>query len=330
MSVRYMYGIWCRNQDGTIDVFWLQRRSQRVKDHAGLLDISFAGHIDADETPLQTAKREAKEEVGYDIDVAKLVYIFGYRNFSNGTKWEYLYQVEPDVAFIFDDGEVSEMKRIPLEKFITMARAPELNELMPASARVLQFVDKGPYSITVKITSISVQARNPDRVNVSIDGKYRLSLDVWQVTELGLRNGAEVTEEELAKWEEESAFGKLYARALEYTMIRPHSAKEVRDYLWRKTLTRKQRVTSHESRVAKDAANNKKSSGGDNANRTSYLVPRTSVVVIEKPGVSQGIADRVYDRLCAKGTLTTRVRAVLAGESQSSQRRQPAQSSSRS
>lgn len=153
----------------------------------------------------------------------------------------------------------------------------------------------------MKITSISVQARNPDRVNVSIDGKYRLSLDVWQVTELGLRNGAEVTEEELAKWEEESAFGKLYARALEYTMIRPHSAKEVRDYLWRKTLTRKQRVTSHESRVAKDAANNKKSSGGDNANRTSYLVPRTSVVVIEKPGVSQGIADRVYDRLCAKG-----------------------------
>ncbi|MGB3023879.1 MAG: regulatory protein RecX [Candidatus Saccharimonadales bacterium] len=138
-------------------------------------------------------------------------------------------------------------------------------------------------------------------MNVSVDGKYRLSLDVWQVTELGLRNGAEMTEEELAKWEEESAFGKLYARALEYTMIRPHSAKEIRDYLWRKTLTRKQRVTSHESRVTKDAAYNKKSSGGDNANRTSYLVPRTSLVVIEKPGVSQVIADRVYARLVDKG-----------------------------
>jgi 8-oxo-dGTP pyrophosphatase MutT (NUDIX family) len=122
--------VWCRNQDGTIDVF-LQRRSQRVKDHAGLLDISFAGHIDAEETPLQAAKREAKEEVGYDIDVSRLVYIFGYRNFSNGTKWEYLYQVEPDVTFVFDDGEVSEMKRIPLEKFITMAYAPESHELVP-------------------------------------------------------------------------------------------------------------------------------------------------------------------------------------------------------
>lgn len=91
----------------------------------------------------------------------------------------------------------------------------------------------------MKITNISLQVSNPDRVNVSIDGKYRLSLDVFQVGELGLKVGQEIDEERLDEIETESRFGKLYARALEYCMIRPHSVREVRDYLYRKTLSRK-------------------------------------------------------------------------------------------
>ncbi len=91
----------------------------------------------------------------------------------------------------------------------------------------------------MKITSISAQVRNPDRVNVSIDGKYRFSLDISQVTDLGVKVGREVTEEELITLETESQFGKLYSRALEYSLLRPHSVREVRDYLYRKTLTTK-------------------------------------------------------------------------------------------
>lgn len=121
----------------------------------------------------------------------------------------------------------------------------------------------------MKITDISVQARNPDRVNISVDGKYRLSLDVYQVTELGIKNGVEVTSEELAKWEEESTFGKLYARALEYTMVRPHSAREIKDYLWRKT-----RATKYKTRKGE---------------------------IKDRAGVSQVIADRVFARLQDRG-----------------------------
>ncbi len=121
----------------------------------------------------------------------------------------------------------------------------------------------------MKITSISVQARNPDRVNISIDGKYRLSLDIYQVTELDIKNGMEVTAKDVARWEEESTFGKLYTRALEYTMMRPHSAREVRDYLWRKTRTTKYKTRKGE--------------------------------IKDRAGVSQIIADRVYDRLLEKG-----------------------------
>lgn len=120
----------------------------------------------------------------------------------------------------------------------------------------------------MKITDISLQAKNPNRVNVSIDGKYRLSLDVFQVGELGLRIGREITEEELTAIEQESVFGKLYARALEYCLMRPHSAKEVRDYLWRKTRSAKYRSKTGE--------------------------------IKQRAGVSQEIADRVYDRLVEK------------------------------
>ena len=95
----------------------------------------------------------------------------------------------------------------------------------------------------MKVTGISVQAKNVDRVNVSIDGHYRFSLDVFQVGQLGIKVGNEYDESEIVEIENESAFGKLYSRTLEYCLMRPHSAREVKDYLWRKT-----RATKYKSR----------------------------------------------------------------------------------
>ena len=122
----------------------------------------------------------------------------------------------------------------------------------------------------MKITSIAIQAKNKNRVNVSVDGAYRFSLDVFQVGELGLKTGKEYSEEELVALETESQFGKLYARAMEYCLMRPHSAREVRDYLYRKT-------------------------------RTTKVKSRTTGEVSDRPGVSQEIATRVFDRLSEKG-----------------------------
>lgn len=138
----------------------------------------------------------------------------------------------------------------------------------------------------MKITAISVQVKNANRVSVSVDGKYRFSLDVYQVSELGLRVGAEYSETDLIALEEESQFGKLYARALEYCLMRPHSAREVRDYLWRKTRPRKVlRPTSRD--------------------KSSDAVARKEVV--ERPGVSQAVADRVYGRLVEKAYIDDEV-----------------------
>jgi len=91
----------------------------------------------------------------------------------------------------------------------------------------------------MKITAISVQVRNKSRVNVSVDGRYRFSLEIQQLAELGLRVGAEFTEEELTALEEESKFGKVYVRALEYCLTRPRSRRELGDYLYRKTRSKR-------------------------------------------------------------------------------------------
>lgn len=122
----------------------------------------------------------------------------------------------------------------------------------------------------MKITGLSAQQRDPNRINVLVDGKFRFSLDISQVTDLGIRVGKEFTEEELEEFEVESQFGKLYGRALEYCVMRPHSAREVKDYLYRKT--RSTRVRNKRTGEIKD-----------------------------RPGVSVELTMRVFDRLVNKG-----------------------------
>lgn len=121
----------------------------------------------------------------------------------------------------------------------------------------------------MKITDISLQVKNPDRVNVSVDGVYRFSLDIFQVGELGIKVGKEYDEAELNEIETESQFGKLYGRALEYTMLRPHSIREVKDYLWKKTRTTKTRN-------------------------------RRTGEIQDREGVSTALTDRVFARLLEK------------------------------
>ena len=117
----------------------------------------------------------------------------------------------------------------------------------------------------MKVTAISVQVRDKNRVNVSVDGKYRLSLDMYQLVELGMKIGKEYTEEEMVTLEEESQFGKLYTRALEYCLMRPHSRRELKDYLYRKTR--------------------------DTLSKTGQI----------RKGASVQLTERVFDRLVEKG-----------------------------
>ncbi len=122
----------------------------------------------------------------------------------------------------------------------------------------------------MKVTALTSQQKDPNRVNVMVDGTYRFSLDVYQVADLGIRVGRDYSDAELVALETESQFGKLYARSLEYCLIRPRSSREVRDYLYRKTLAKR------------------------------YKSRRTGEI-LERQGVSAGVTERVFDRLTEKG-----------------------------
>ncbi len=94
---------------------------------------------------------------------------------------------------------------------------------------------------TFTITDIKQAVKNPNRANIFVNGKYRFSLDIFQLTDLGVKIGEIFDEKEIENLEQQSEFGKLYALALNYCLMRPHSEREIRDYLMKKTLSKKLR-----------------------------------------------------------------------------------------
>lgn len=91
----------------------------------------------------------------------------------------------------------------------------------------------------MEITDLRQGVKNPNRVNVFVDGKFSFSLDIAQVVDLGVKVGLALSAEKLEELKRASEFGKLYQRALEWALVRPRSEKEVRDYLYKKVFERK-------------------------------------------------------------------------------------------
>jgi len=120
------------------------------------------------------------------------------------------------------------------------------------------------------VTSLSPQIKDKDRINVSIDGKYQFSLSIDQIVDLKVKVGREYEESELVILEKESQFGKLYIKALFHCLVRPRSEREVKEYLYRKTISTR-------------------CSNGD-----------------IRPGVSSEATSRVYERLVNKGYVDNR------------------------
>ena len=81
------------------------------------------------------------------------------------------------------------------------------------------------------VTDLKQGLKNPNRVNVFIDGKFSFSLDVAQVVDYKLKKGVAISVEKLQELKSASEFGKLYQRTLEWVLMRPRSVKETRDYV---------------------------------------------------------------------------------------------------
>lgn len=86
----------------------------------------------------------------------------------------------------------------------------------------------------MKITALKQQIKNTERVSVFVDDEYSFSLSLNEIVTHKLKKDTDLSAAELKKFKKISADGKLRARALEWLLIRLHSEREFRDYLYRK------------------------------------------------------------------------------------------------
>lgn len=110
----------------------LQKRATTKKTWPGYYDISAAGHIDAGETPVESAVREAKEELGTEIDADKLLYLFSLRTPLAKSEIDHVYIYEVDDAFVpeFHDGEVESVEWLSLSDFQERLKTPEEHQIV--------------------------------------------------------------------------------------------------------------------------------------------------------------------------------------------------------
>jgi 8-oxo-dGTP pyrophosphatase MutT (NUDIX family) len=112
-----------RRHNNDIEIL-LQKRAQHKRTWAGLLDISAAGHIDLGETPLQTAVRETREEIGLDVAAADLQLFSVFRTkmaygniIENEFQWLYLVELGESDNFTLQANEVDAVLWQPLSIF---------------------------------------------------------------------------------------------------------------------------------------------------------------------------------------------------------------------
>lgn len=73
--------VWIVNAEGKI---LLQKRSIRMDLFPGAWDLSVGAHLSAGETPIETAMRETKEELGLDVAESEFEYLFLEKNSDDG------------------------------------------------------------------------------------------------------------------------------------------------------------------------------------------------------------------------------------------------------
>ena len=85
-----------------------------------------------------------------------------------------------------------------------------------------------------KITALRAQTKDPQRVNVFVDGEFAIGVSLTTITKTGLHVGKQLSAEEFAKLEQTESGDKAYLAALRFLEARPRSIAEVRARLGRK------------------------------------------------------------------------------------------------
>src|SRR6266566_4403318 len=84
------------------------------------------------------------------------------------------------------------------------------------------------------ITALEPQMKNPERINLYVDGRFLQGVNATIVLQMGLKLGQELLPDQLERLLSEEAEQQAVDRALNYLSFRPRSREEVRRYLRRK------------------------------------------------------------------------------------------------
>ncbi len=80
-----------------------------------------------------------------------------------------------------------------------------------------------------KVTGLRAQKRNPERINVYLDGEYAFSLA--RIVAAWLQIGQELEEEKISRLREQDSLEKAHQAALKLLSYRPRAEKEIRQKL---------------------------------------------------------------------------------------------------
>ena len=83
----------------------------------------------------------------------------------------------------------------------------------------------------MRITAIKGQEKSKDRFSIYVDNRYCFSLTTNDLLDVKLKVGTEVGEQQIEQYKTLSEDSLMMARAYDKCLRRPHSEKEIRDYL---------------------------------------------------------------------------------------------------
>lgn len=78
------------------------------------------------------------------------------------------------------------------------------------------------------------QQKDANRANIYLDGKFAFGLPLEVLLKYNLNVNKEISEETIKVLKDEDAEEKIYARAVNFSTIRPRSEREIRDWFKRK------------------------------------------------------------------------------------------------
>lgn len=81
----------------------------------------------------------------------------------------------------------------------------------------------------MKITDITQQKHNPNRMSVFVDGEYSFSLEDTDIVFLGIKVGREITQDEIAEYNQRCNYTKALSLSLDFISRKAATKKQIQE-----------------------------------------------------------------------------------------------------